>query len=143
MTAGTLEALAKSGAGGSQYVTDPALLTTPLTGVTYVDLPCGSTWIGPPTTNGSGILVVHSACKDATLKNINDGPFKGIVIADDVVHIHNDIIGMVMQISDVWGPGHGRCIGNGSGRVLYSSIAISQALASLSSGVQMVAYREL
>ncbi len=143
MASGTLEAMAKSGAGGSQYVTDPGELTIPMSGVTYVHLACGETWQSMDMGASEGVLVVHSDCKDATIKNLNGGTFKGILIADDIVHIHNDIIGMVMQISDVWGPGHGRCIGNGSGRVLYSSIAISQALSSLSADIMMVAYREL
>lgn len=138
---GTLEALARSGVNGSQYVENPSDLSTPLNGVTYVKLKCGETWTSVHLGNSQGILVVHSDCKDATIKNINTGTFKGILIADDIVHIHNDIIGMVLQISSA--PSSGNCIGNGNGSVKYSSQAIGNALASITNVVRIVAWREI
>ncbi|MFQ5990454.1 MAG: hypothetical protein ACE5K9_11110, partial [Candidatus Methylomirabilales bacterium] len=122
---GKLKSMAQSGTNGSQHVTDPASLTTPLSGVTYVELPCGDTWV-PANIDGSGILVVHNACTDAVIKNLNSGTFKGLLIADDIVHIHTDIIGAVVSLTT--GPSSGNVLGNGSGRVLYSWTALANAL---------------
>jgi len=138
---GTLKAYAQSGAGGSQYVTNPADLTMPLSGVTYVELPCGQTWQAMDFGASTGIVVVHNACNDAVIKNLNGGTLQGILIADHIDKIHNTLIGMVIQISSA--PPSGNCIGNGHGSVLYSSIAISNALVSLSNQVYLVAWREL
>lgn len=119
---GTLAAIAKTGALGSQYVTDPDLLTYPLSGVTFVELPAAETWNGANIT-GEGVLIVHNSSLDAALKNVNTGPFKGILIADDIEHIHCDIIGAIMVLSP--DPPSGNCIGNGKGKVLYSSQTVA------------------
>ncbi len=122
---GTLKARAMSGANGSQYTTDPATLSMPLNGVTYVELPDGGEWNSGNFTAGSkGILVIHSAAKDAVLKNFY-GSFCGIIIADDVDKIHGTIIGNVTVIGDL---ATGNCIGNGEGKVLYSTHFIFDAL---------------
>ncbi len=121
---GTLKAIAMSGAGGSQYTTNPATLTYPLRGVTYVELASGSTWTSANIT-GSGILVVHNSAVNAGIKNLNTGPFKGILLADDIVHVHCQIIGAVIAISGA--PSSGNCIGNGSGEIYFSSATISNA----------------
>lgn len=121
---GTLKSLALSGAGGSQYVTNPSLLTYPLKGVTYVELPAGGTW-NPANIDGEGILVIHNSSNDAAIKNINWGTFKGLLIADDIVHIHNNIIGAVVGLSP--SPSSGNQIGNGTGTIKYSREAIMQA----------------
>jgi len=121
---GTLKNIAISGDNGSQYTTNPATLTLPLQGVTYVELPSGDEW-NPATINGSGILIIHNSATNAIIKNINSGTFRGIVIADDIVHIHADIIGAVIGLTPT--PSDGNCIGNGSGQVLYSSEAIKEA----------------
>ncbi|GMU90281.1 MAG: hypothetical protein AMXMBFR49_24870 [Chlorobiota bacterium] len=121
---GTLKAIAMSGAGGSQYTTNPGTLTYPLRGVTYVELPDGGLW-NSATITGSGILVVHNTTVNAGIKNLNTGPFKGILLADDIVHVHCDIIGAVIAISS--SPSSGNCIGNGSGRILYSGDAVTNA----------------
>ncbi|GAB1349070.1 hypothetical protein MASR1M107_12830 [Ignavibacteriales bacterium] len=123
-TEGKLKAMAMSGVGGSQYVTNPALLTYPLKGVTYVELPSGGSW-SPANIDGSGILVVHNTALNAEMKNVNSGTFKGVLIADDIIHIHNTIIGAVISMSPL--PSAGNCIGNGSGEILYSSEAIRNA----------------
>ncbi|MBN2208193.1 MAG: hypothetical protein JW759_02695 [Candidatus Coatesbacteria bacterium] len=125
---GSLKAYAMSGANGSQYTTNPATLTMPLRGVTFVELGSGTDWNSGNFTGGSsGILVVHSAARDAVLKNFY-GSFCGIVIADDVDKIHGTIIGNVTVIGDV---ATGNCIGNGEGSVLYSSHYIFDALGDL------------
>jgi len=125
---GSLKAYAMSGANGSQYTTYPSTLTMPLRGVTYVELPDGGIWNDANLTGGSsGILVVHSAAKDAVLKNFY-GSFCGIIIADDVDKIHGTVIGNVTVIGPT---ASGNCIGNGEGKVLYSTHFIFDALGGL------------
>lgn len=121
---GFLKAIAQSGTNGSQYTTNPNTLTTPLKGVTFVELPDGGTW-NPANITGEGILIVHNSNLNAAIKNINHGDFKGLLIADDIVHIHNNIIGAVIALSP--SPSSGNCIGNGQGSVLYSTEAIQNA----------------
>lgn len=129
---GYLKAFAQSGASGSQYVTNPDLLTHPLQGVTFVELPSGSEWIAANIT-GTGILIVHNDNINAIIKNINTGPFAGLIIADDIIHIHTDILGAVIALSPT--PSEGNCIGNGSGQVLYSSEAIENATGNLTNNL--------
>ena len=126
---GTLKAIAQSGVNGSQYVTDPSLLAMPLSGVTYVELPSGGTWQSIHLYNSSGILVVHNTSTDAIVKNINTGSLSGLLIADDILHVHTTILGAVYNLTSA--PSSGNCIGNGSGDVLYSSEAITTALAQI------------
>lgn len=121
---GTLKAIAQAGLGGSQYVTNPGNLTYPLKGVTYVELPYNGSWNSANIT-GSGILIVHNQSKTAGIYNINTGVFTGIVMADDIVRIHNTIIGAVIGISP--NPPSGNCIGNGTGSILFSREAINAA----------------
>ncbi len=125
-TEGTLKNIAISGKGGSQYVTNPALLNYPLAGVTYVELPSSEIW-NPSNVDGSGILIVHNSSTDAAIKNLNSGTFKGLIIADDMVHVHTTIIGAIVCLTS--NPSEGNCIGNGNGTVLYSSAAINQGVA--------------
>jgi hypothetical protein len=120
---GTLKALAQTGWNGSQYVTNPSSLTYPLSGVTYVELPSGGVW-NPANTNGSGILVVHNTSTNAKIENMNSGTFKGILIADDIIHIHNSIIGAVVALTS--SPSEGNCVGNGNGTVKFSRAAVNQ-----------------
>ncbi|MDQ7818563.1 MAG: hypothetical protein RDU14_16175 [Melioribacteraceae bacterium] len=127
-TDGTLKALSQSGWNGSQYVTNPSSLTFPLSGVTYVELTSGGTW-NPANINGSGILIVHNTSGNAKIKNLNSGTFKGLLIADDIIHIHTNIIGAVVALSP--SPSDGNCIGNGNGDVLFSRAAINQATTNL------------
>lgn len=123
---GRLKQIAQSGAGGSQYVTDPSALSYPLKGVTYVELPSGETWQSM-NIEGTGILVVHNSSVNAKMKNLNSGTFKGLLIADDIIHIHTNIIGAVIGLSP--SPSEGNCIGNGNGSVLFSRQALVQATA--------------
>ena len=121
---GRLKSIALSGIGGSQYVTNPALLSSPMRGVTYVELPSGGVWQSM-NIEGTGILIVHNNSKNAGMKNLNGGTFKGLIIADDIVHIHTDIIGGLIGLSP--SPSEGNCIGNGNGNVYYSTEAIARA----------------
>lgn len=125
---GTLKSYAQSGAGGSQYVIDPSKLKTPLQGVTYVESPSGSSWQSMDIT-GSGILIVHNAARNAVMKNMNSGTYAGLMIVDDPIHIHANIIGALIALTSK--PSEGNCIGNGNGTVLFSSQAITDATSSL------------
>lgn len=121
---GTLKAIAQSGANGSQYATNPSTLTYPLTGVTYVELPSGGTWQSMDIS-GSGILIVHNAAKNAIMKNLNSGTFSGIIIGDDILHVHATIIGCIISISP--SPSSGNTVGDGNGNVLFSQESVVNA----------------
>jgi len=128
-TEGTLKTIAQSGINGSQYVTNPSSLSGgPLSGVTYVEMPTNTpqnTWEGVDI-KGSGVLVVHNSAKNALMKNLNTGTFKGIIIADDMVHIHSTIIGILVILTP--SPSGGNCVGNGGGKVLFSIETVQDAL---------------
>ncbi|MEI7812196.1 MAG: hypothetical protein WCJ01_07200, partial [Ignavibacteria bacterium] len=120
---GTLKAVAQSGINGSQYCTNPSTLHYPLTGVTYVELPNGD--VTGMNIQGSGTLIVHNTSLNAKMKNLNFGTFTGLMIADDIIHIHTNIIGALIGLSPH--PSEGNTIGNGDGIVKYSSKAILMA----------------
>jgi Tfp pilus assembly protein PilX len=141
MTEGSLKTIAQSGLNGSQYVTNPGSLVFPLKGVTYVELPSGSTWQSMNFGASKGILVVHNSSTNAILKNTNGGTFKGIMIIDDLIHTHNDIFGAIITLTP--NPSEGNVIGNGSGAVRYSKLAIQLALESIKQGVKVISWREL
>ena len=122
---GTLKSVAISGDGGSQYVTDPSTLTYPLSGVTYVELPSGDSW-NDMTLSGTGVLVVHNSATNAIMKNMY-GNFTGLIIADDIIHIHGIILGAVIALTP--SPSEGNCIGNGEGSILFSREAIKRGTA--------------
>ena len=121
---GSLKAIAKSGRNGSQYVTVPTTLTSPLAGVTYVenDWNVGGTFV----LNGTGVLVVHNSTTSADLKNLNQGTFKGIIIADDVITFKNNVIGAVVALTSSSSHPTG-IVGSGNGRILYSAQAVENA----------------
>jgi hypothetical protein len=123
----TLKEYAKSGDFGSQYVNDPALLSYPLKGVTYVELPSGGSWTDS-NIDGSGILIVHNDQVDAIIKNTYNN-FTGLIIADDIVHLHSNIIGAIISLTQ--NPSEGNTIGNSSGSILYSKAALSNSLMSV------------
>jgi hypothetical protein len=125
---GTLKSIAQSGLNGSQYITDPKNVSLPLSGVTYLELDGKKdkdrTWQSMDIS-GSGILIVHNSSTSTIMKNVNKGTFAGLMIVDDMVHIHADIIGAVVALTP--SPSSGNCIGNGNGNVLYSTEAIQSA----------------
>ena len=121
---GTLKAIAQSGINGSRYTTNPATLTMPLKGVTYVELPSAGTW-SPGPLSGSGILVVHNSNKNSLLSNVNGGIFRGLIISDDIVHLHDTIVGAAVSLT--LAPSAGNVIGNGTGAVLFSKTSIKKA----------------
>jgi hypothetical protein len=137
---GTLKAVAQTGVAGSQYVTDPANLRYPLSGVTYVEMPVGSpTWTSA-TIDGSGILVVHNSSKNAMFKGAS-GAFSGIVIADDISLLHAQIWGALIGLTPT---PSGSVMGNGSAAAYYSRQSILNAVAMISDGtyLRVIAWRE-
>lgn len=111
---GTLKNIAMSGVGGSQYVTNPASLTFPLSGVTYVE----ANLLHDTNISGSGILIVHNSSTNALLR-IPNGTFKGLIIADDIYKLHTSLIlGAVVGLTP--SPSAGHTIGNSDGFVLFS-----------------------
>ncbi len=125
---GMLKSIAQSGINGSQYVTDPTSLTVPFSGVTYVEMPLspGNMWGDSLDIDGSGIFVIHNGEINAVIKNLSFGTFKGIIIADDVVHIHAIVIGAISILTP--NPSMGNTVGNSDGQVLYSSEVMLDAL---------------
>jgi len=121
---GTAKSIAISGLNGSQYVTNPNHLTYPLSGITYVELASGSEW-RPANIEGTGVLIVHNSDTDAIMKNANHGTFTGMMIVDDLVHMHADVIGGLICLST--NPSDGNTLGNGNGTILYSSEALMNA----------------
>ena len=126
---GTFKTIAQSGQGGSQWVTDPSLLTYPLRGVTYVELPSGGTWV-PKAMSGTGILIIHNTAGNALLKSPS-GTFTGLVIFDDISNLSGgDFWGAMVQMTltpttDLFG--------TSNGSVTFSRAAILNATNSLKS----------
>ena len=115
--------IATSGIRGSQYATDLADVSFPLSGVTYIEPPAGGVVSDIDFLSDSeGILIIHNGATDAYLKNLNYGTFRGLIITDDIIHIHATIIGAVVVLTPA--PSGGNCLGNGSGEVLYSSATV-------------------
>lgn len=119
-----------------------------ISGVEYVDGDYGSGAAGGNDVNGSGVLIVHNPKFDprehdpddplydpakasdpeyapANLGNINDGTFRGIIIADRIDKIDGniDIIGSVISLTEI----DVTKVGAGTARILYSCEAIEQA----------------
>ncbi len=122
---GTLKSIAMSGINGSQYTTNPATLTYPLRGVTYVELANAGRWISADV-DGEGILVVHNAWKNASIEEWKTKQtFKGLVICDDPYRIHSTVVGAIIGLAPTIS--RGNCIGNGTGGIYFSNEAIATA----------------
>src|ERR1041385_7846147 len=132
---GTLKSVAQSGVGGSQYVTDPLTLKYPLSGVTYVELPSGVSWTSA-IVYGTGILVVHNSAKNAAIKNISglnaNQDFVGLIIADDIAHIQNEITGAIIELTPT--PSEGNVLGNSNGNIWFSREAVLNATQNINGG---------
>lgn len=133
---GTLKNAAISGVGGSQYVTDPNDLTFPLQGITYVELPSGDRWKQPkPRLDGEGVVIVHNSDGNAIIQNTDkDYDFTGLLIADDIIHIHSNITGAVFALTE--SPSQGNVIGNGKGEVLFSPEAVINTIPPIANSSQ-------
>jgi hypothetical protein len=121
-----LKALAQSGLDGSQYVTDPSKLKFPLRGVTYVEV--SAPWRGPDLAGSEGLLIIHNSMLNAKLENVNanDDTFRGLIIADNMFHVHANIIGAVVLLSPNL-EAFKNCRGNRAYKALYSADAIKAA----------------
>jgi len=131
---GMLKSIAMSGLNGSQYVTDPLMLSYPFSGVTYIELNDAkplNKWLSADV-EGSGILVVHNQSTNALIWNMESGIFKGMIIIDDLIHVHTTVIGAIIVITP--NPSGGNTIGNSQGSVLYSEEAIKFALSQTNIG---------
>jgi len=122
---GFLIDIAKGGAGGSQYVTDPASLRWPLKSLTYVELPPGGQWMNVDFQESSGILVVHNSSATAQLKYVKQGRFTGVLIADEFDALDGQVIGSVAVLARSLNRFGGR------GEILFSRESIAQAVSAL------------
>ena len=120
----TLKEFAQTGENGSQYVTDPALLSYPLQGVTYIELPSGDIW-NNADLSGNGIIIVHNNNLNASLKNTS-GSFTGLLICDEILKLKGDILGAVVSLAST--PSSNYVVGNSSGSILFSKEAINNAI---------------
>jgi hypothetical protein len=137
---GTLRSIALSGIGGSQFATNPATLTYPLRGVTWVELPTdefGDADWNHANITGSGILVVHTASGGSQIRNIRvdaGTTFTGLLIADKIGRLSGaTILGAAVSLtgSSTWGT----VLGSGYGSILFSRSAVGMATSSwLSTG---------
>lgn len=111
---------------GSQYITKYSDLKFPLRGVTFLEVPnltiIKKQKIG---VNPEGIFVLHSPGTDALWDDIQttSGPFKGLMIMDNVFHIHMDILGGLVALTPQLVQGK-VCNGNAGHWIRYSSEAI-------------------
>jgi hypothetical protein len=122
---GFMKYVARSGLSGSQYVTDPATLSYPLKGMTYVELPPG-TIVESMSINGSGILVIHNPSRDAMVKELNSGTFKGLMLVDHTVHLHATLLGGLVVLSPA--PVLADSTNDEDGSMLFSSEAVKNAV---------------
>lgn len=122
---GFLIDIAKGGAGGSQYVTDPADLRWPLKFLTYVELPPGGQWTNVDFQESSGILAVHNPNATAQLEYVKQGRFTGVLIADEFDALDGQVIGCVAVLTR----GFNQC--RGRGEILFSRESIAQAVSAL------------
>ncbi len=120
--------VAMSGRNGSQHVTDPDNLLFPLDGVTYVELPSGEQWNSAGLgDNSKGLLIVHNSAQNAQISNVTTSLFKGLIIADDISHIHGDFLGAIFVLAD--DPLGSNCLGNGTADLLYSKEVLEDVIA--------------
>ena len=97
--------------------------TFPMSGIVYyTGTGLTAPDFGTSSSPSTGILILHNTTSNALLKNVH-GVFKGLIIADNVVHINGNanIIGAVIAKTST------QTTGDGSAEVEYSS-AILQDL---------------
>ncbi len=103
-----------------QYKTS-SVPSFPMSGIVYYT---GNSMIAPDFGDSdhpsTGILIVHNTTSNALLKNLH-GNFKGLIIADNVVHINGnaEIIGGVIAKTST------QTTGDGSAEVKYSLSVLS------------------
>ncbi len=97
----------------------PEDFTTPFHGIVYVE----GTLIAPDLNNSTGILIIHKSDYSASIKNLR-GDFKGMLIADDIIHINNNasLFGAVLTFKTFT---DGNALGNGNADIYYSSYILN------------------
>lgn len=128
---------------GSQFVTKYSDLVFPLRGITYIKVEPKDTWshlsLG---TNPSGLLVFHNDSTDAFWNNIKStGPFTGLMIFDNIFHIHMNITGALI-ILDSNTISNKNCYGNNGKQILYSSEAITAITGKIRGGGGIGGWRD-
>ena len=78
---------------------------------------------------GKGILIVHNSDINALVENTQNHEFAGLLIVDDIVRIHNTILGAIFVLTP--SPSQGDVIGNGNGFVLFSEEAVVNAISEI------------
>lgn len=117
----TPEELLGVAAGSLDVYRTSTMPSLPMSGIVYYT---GDAVIAPEFGDASnpstGILIIHNATSDALLKNVH-GTFKGLIIADNVVHINGNanIIGGVIAKTST------QTTGEGSAEIKYSSEILS------------------
>jgi len=108
----------------------------PVQGITYVHVPNGTSAGITLPANPSGILIIHSDAVDAYatgLKVANGAPFRGLIIIDKVFHIHMDILGAIVELTQNTVMDK-ECNGNRDHWINYSSQEVKKATAWLGGG---------
>ena len=113
--------------------------------ILYISPRAGEEIFMDPDFGGStGIFIFHNENRTAQLKNIH-GDFKGIIIADQVVHVNANalIYGAIFTLSDVEG---GNTFGNGNSDIRFSKKLIQQITQDVTvqtgEGLQVVSWRQ-
>ena len=154
LPAGTLKAIAQSGAGGSQYFTKydgpgwtksarsftvQPWVSPPLQGVTYIEVADGKMWRGIALNEkSSGIVAFHSPntsayweyiyVGDGTTKDGMTGKiFNGLLLFDKVFHLHLDVVGGLVQLKS-WTANPSTCGGNDGHFINFSRNTITDGL---------------
>lgn len=92
--------------------------------VIYLDFDSlNPTAFGPAMNDDPSIIVMHNAAGNALMKDLH-GQFKGLIMADDIVHVNGDatILGAIWSFSPFT---HGNAYGNGAAIVRFSSAVLA------------------
>jgi hypothetical protein len=81
--------------------------------------------VQPPKVTGDGILIFHAADRTSRMKGL-EGLFKGIIIADQVEHLHGTFYGGIIGLADTQPDA---ILGNGNAILRFSRKAILKAQA--------------
>lgn len=125
----------------NKYKIAESAMTYPFHGVRYIESTAGPLHIG----GSSGVLIIHSAMKNASLQINGTGTFKGIVIVDEMDKMNGNItvVGAVACLADFAGA---KMFGNGSAYVKYSSQVLNNLNKFITDGdksVKELSWKEL
>jgi hypothetical protein len=63
------------------------------------------------------------------MANVTTSLFKGLIIGDDIYHLHGDFLGAIFVLAN--DPLGGNCIGNGQGHLLYSKKVLEDVISGI------------